>query len=255
MHSRLTFVLLAMLFHALVPAAAHAQSAAPAAGIEALRIEVQRLKADVEVMKKHIGTIAQFLQQREGIAQIASPDRAAPVPGGGSAPLNLEGAPVLGRADAPVTMIEFSDFECPFCQRYSSSVFPEIKREYIDTGKLRYVFMDFPLEQIHPNSRRAAEAAYCAGQQSAFWPMHDRLFANQNELGAVQLLGHARQLGLNAEAFERCLATGQHAAWINRGLSAGASVGVTATPTFLLARTGSKDGLNGATRVIGAQPV
>ena len=141
---------------------------------------------------------------------MCSSDLAAP------GPLDLTDAPSLGRKDAPVTLVEFSDYECPFCQRHFLSVLPEIKREYVDTGKVRYVFVDFPLEQLHPHARKAAEAAYCAGEQGRYWEMHDALFTNQQALELPQLGGHARNLGLDATAFESCLFSGRHAARVAR---------------------------------------
>src|SRR6185436_20936742 len=87
--------------------------------------------------------------------------------------LTLAGAATKGRASAPLVMLEFSDFECPFCGRYSRETYPQVQREYVDTGKVRYVFRHTPIERIHPQAMKAAEAAECAGTQGKFWEMHD----------------------------------------------------------------------------------
>jgi protein-disulfide isomerase len=88
-------------------------------------------------------------------------------------------APVKGNPNAKLTLIEFSDYQCPFCRRHAENTLPSLDKEYIATGKVRYVFHDFPLEAIHPQAFKAAEAAHCAGEQQKYWEMHGRLFANQ----------------------------------------------------------------------------
>lgn len=122
------------------------------------------------------------------------------------------------------------------------------------TGKLRYVVRDFPLESIHPHATKAAEASHCAGDQGKYWEMHDLLFANQRALGASDLPGHARTLGLDAKKFQDCLDGGAHAARVRRDLADGQKAGVRGTPTFFL---GVIEG-NGKVRVVqvlrGAQP-
>jgi hypothetical protein len=177
---------------ALAATGLNAQSSAPSqtdTEINLLKLEMQRLRADVDVMKGHIGRLVQYLQQRDSqsIAPQVQPQLAPPVaqaqsaqPGAAAgavtAKINLAGAPSLGRADAPVTIIEFSDFECPFCQRFNKTTLTDIKRDYVDSGKVRYVFLDFPLDQMHPKARKAAEAAGCAAEQGKFWEMHDIVF-------------------------------------------------------------------------------
>ena len=214
---------------------------------ESLTAEIQRLKTDVEVLKSHIRRIVQYLQQRDADASAST----GPLP----ARLSIESAPMLGRADAPVTMIEFSDFECPFCERSFVTVLPEIKRDYIDTGKLRYVFLDFPLEKIHPNARRAAEAAHCAGEQGKFWEMHEVLFSNREPARFARFGEHARQLGLDSAAFDSCLSSRRQTARIDRSLRTGLAVGITSTPSFLFARTASSDTVIATTVLVGVQPM
>jgi protein-disulfide isomerase len=111
---------------------------------------------------------------------------------------------------------------------------PRLEAEYIKTGKLKYVVREFPLEQIHPQAFKAAEAALCAGEQGKYWEMHDRMFANQRALGLNDLPGHAQALGLDLPGFQACLEGGKHAARIRKDLADGQKAGVRGTPTFFL---------------------
>ncbi len=138
--------------------------------------------------------------------------------------------PSQGPAAAPVTIVEFSDYECPFCSRAEETV-KEVMKTY--EGKVRLVYRDFPLP-FHPHAQKAAEAAHCAEDQGKYWDMHGRLFANQQKLGEDDLKEHAKSLGLDAAKFERCLASGEKAAVVEANKKAGAEVGVTGTPAFFI---------------------
>ena len=98
----------------------------------------------------------------------------------------LDGAIMKGKADAPVTMVDFSDFQCPFCGRYAATTFPQIMKDYVDSGKVKYAFMQFPLE-FHPNAKPSAIAAQCANDQNMFWPFHDKLYSQSNQNGNLFL--------------------------------------------------------------------
>jgi protein-disulfide isomerase len=161
---------------------------------------------------------------------------------------------MLGRPDAPVTIVEFSDYQCPFCQRFFAATLPTLKTEYIDAGKVRYVFRDYPIDKLHPLARKAAEAAHCAGDQGKYWEMHDMLFQNQNALAVAQLTDHARTLGLNVRTFDECLSSGMHAARVARGVTDAATAGVQGTPGFVIGKTTAGDVIVG-TPVRGARPV
>jgi protein-disulfide isomerase len=139
--------------------------------------------------------------------------------------------PSRGPANAPVTIVEFSDFQCPFCARVNPTL-QQVKDTYGDT--IRVVFRDFPLLQIHPQAAKAAEAATCANEQGKFWEMHDRLFANQQKLQVADLKQHAADLGLNAEAFNQCLDSGKHEAEWRKDLEDGAKYGLSGTPAFFI---------------------
>ena len=150
------------------------------------------------------------------------------------------GAPARGSLKAPVTIVEFSDFQCPYCVRAQ----PTLKRVRETYGeKVRFVFVDFPLD-IHPQAKKAHEAAACANEQGKFWPMYDRLFTSEGKFQVADLKGYAGETGLDAAAFATCLDSGRHGDASERGVAEGARNGVTGTPAFFI---------NGR-MVVGAQP-
>ena len=141
---------------------------------------------------------------------------------------------VLSVGSPSVTVIEYLDFQCPVCGRFFRETYPSIKSEYIDTGKVRWVVRHFPLRTIHPDAQRAAEASECAANQDAFFPYHDVLFTNQNNLGADALKDYAAQLGLDTIAFGECLDSGAEAGRVQADVDRGLADGVTGTPTFFI---------------------
>ena len=216
----------------------------------ALRVELAGIRADLEIVKTQLAQVLRLLSQRPAQQQ----------QGGAAAPsaqvrAGVAGAPFLGSSDAPVTVVEFSDYECPFCQRFFATTLPALKKEYIDAGKVRYVFRDYPLDQLHPRARKAAEAAHCAGEQRKFWEMHDVLFQNAKALSPPQLAEHARSIGLDGTKFDECLSSGRHAATVERGLADGAAAGVRGTPAFVIGRTKPGSDVVEGTALRGAQPL
>ncbi len=156
--------------------------------------------------------------------------------------------PVIGRADAPVTMIEFSDFQCPFCKRFFEQALPKIEEEYIKPGKVKLVYRDFPLS-FHEQAQLAAEAAECADEQGKFREMHDRIFQGQAEWSGNAearriFASYAEAIGLDMEEFGRCLDSGRYEEEVQRDFNDGVKYGVTGTPTFFI---------NGR-KLVGAQP-
>jgi protein-disulfide isomerase len=154
--------------------------------------------------------------------------------------ISIQGAPALGNEAAKVVVIEFSDFQCPYCGKFARDTFEMIQERYIAPGQVRYVFRHFPLDDAHPKAFKAAEAAECANQQGKFWEMHARLFANQQSLDPADLLTHANALALDATAFQKCLG-GSAKGKIKRDFNDGLKAGVAGTPTFLIG-TADKDG-------------
>jgi protein-disulfide isomerase len=161
---------------------------------------------------------------------------------------------VLGKSDAPLTMVEFTDYQCPFCGRFEATTFPEIKKNYIDTGKMRLIVRDLPLEGLHPFAMKAAQAAHCASDQGKFWEMKDLLFKNQNKLDADSLTGYAtKDLALNADTFKKCMADGKHLKEIGAEARYAQSLGITGTPTFIVGKTAG-DSVEGRV-IVGALPI
>ncbi|MEX2016882.1 MAG: thioredoxin domain-containing protein [Candidatus Pacearchaeota archaeon] len=142
---------------------------------------------------------------------------------------------VLGDANAPITIIEFSDYQCPFCAKFWSETLPLIKKNYIDTGKVKLVFRDFPLTNIHPMAQPAAEAAECvrkvAGSDEAYFKYHDKLFENQNSLSESNLKTWAKQQGQNIDS---CLDSGEFTDEVLADMADGSAAGVTGTPGFVI---------------------
>jgi len=189
-----------------------------------------------------IGAIA-FFGKDQGTGN--SVDINGPQLPSGEAFVNVEigDSPVLGDKNAPVTIVEFSDYECPFCGRHYLQTFPQLKKEYIETGKVKLVFKDFPLS-FHPNAQKAAEAARCAGEQSKYWEMHDLLFSNQEKLGIENYKKWAREIGVDGAKFDSCLSSGKYASDVQADLAYGSQIGVSGTPGFFV---------NGK-KISGAQP-
>lgn len=142
-----------------------------------------------------------------------------------------EGYPSLGPADAPVTIVEFSDFECPYCSRLAATL-KQVREQYPE--QVRIVFRHFPLRSIHPNAQKAAEASLCAEDQGKFWEMHDRLFEQQQSLANETFLATARELNLDLEAFQQCLQSGRYAQEVQSDFLAGARTGISGTPSLFI---------------------
>jgi protein-disulfide isomerase len=138
--------------------------------------------------------------------------------------------PSKGPASAPITIVEFSDFQCPYCSRAEETV-GKVMKAY--DGKVRVVYRDFPLP-IHPQAQKAAEAAHCAGDQGKYWEMHEKLFAHQQALEPPALKGYAKEVGLDQGKFDKCLDSGDKAKVVEANRKAGEKVGVTGTPAFFV---------------------
>lgn len=150
-----------------------------------------------------------------------------------------------------MTLVEFTDYQCPFCNRFFTNTFSELKQNFIDTGKLRFVLKDLPLA-FHKNARPAAQAAHCAGEQDKYWSMHDKLYENAAKLDPKYLMDYARELSLDMAAFSECVEKKRHLAAIDQDAEEALAAGITGTPTFVVGNSG-KDTIDGVT-IRGAQP-
>jgi protein-disulfide isomerase len=147
------------------------------------------------------------------------------------AELSIAGEPFKGSEKARVTIVKFEDFQCPFCKQVQPT-FNDLLSRY--NGKVRLVHKDLPLESLHPQARQAAEAARCAYEQGKFWEYHDKLYANSPKGSTDNLKSYAKEVGLNVDSFDRCLASGQYKAVVQTDLNEGAQLGLTGTPTFFI---------------------
>ncbi|HYE64582.1 MAG TPA: DsbA family protein [Pyrinomonadaceae bacterium] len=193
-----------------------------------LRKEIEALKEGQKEIQRELQEIKKLLLAKQAPAP-AEPQREITI--------NIDGDPFKGDENARLTLIEFSDYQCPFCSRFVRETFPQIERDYIKTGKIKYIFRDFPLESIHPNALTASAAANCAGEQGKYWEMHDQLFKNQNALSPSDMARHAKAIGADQVKFQQCLDSKKYEAEIRKKMAEGSSAGVSGTPSFLLGLT------------------
>ena len=234
-----------------------AAACAAALAVPALPAGAQALSEDTgrQILQelRAIRTLMEGLQ-RELEAPPSARPAAQPAPG---APNDRVAIPFpakgfsLGRTDAPLVMVEYTDYECPFCRQFHVDSFEQIKRNYVDTGKLRYVSRDFPLE-FHRNALPAAAAARCAAEQGKFWELRHTLIVNASKLGPEQVVGYAKEEKLDLARFESCLKSGRHQAAIDADMAEGRNAGVSGTPSFVIGRV--TNGRLEGVRIVGALP-
>jgi protein-disulfide isomerase len=237
--------LLATVFISLVPFAANAGDAAGEGGDTPTGDSRSLDNAILEELK----AIRQVLEKIEKQGLAAAPQRPARPT---TATVATSNKPVMGSDSAPVTVVEFADYQCPYCLRFTRTTFPDLKRDYIDTGKVRWVALNLPLP-FHKDARKAAQAAHCAGEQGKFWEMREELFKNPQKLAAEQLPVHAASVGVEVEAFNACLASDRHLADIDQDAKDAGAVRLTGTPSFIIGETAS-DKISGQV-IVGAQPL
>jgi protein-disulfide isomerase len=201
-----------------------------------------------EAILQELREIRQVLEKIEKQGVRTAPRPSKPT----TAKVSIKGKHVMGAEDAPVTVVEFADYQCPFCLRFTKTTFPLLKKKYIDTGKVRWVALNLPLP-FHKDARKAAQAAHCAGEQEKFWEMRELLFRNPQKLNTENLPGHAATLSLDITAFNECLASDRHLAEIDQDAKDANAVRLTGTPSFIVGKT-AKDEITGDV-VIGAQPM
>ena len=164
-------------------------------------------------------------------------------------------APSRGARDAPVTLIEFSDYQCPSCGWYIAHVYQRLTRTYVNTGKVRYRVLHFPISEVHPLAFMAHQAAECARDSGRFWQMHDLLFLNQDALQRDRLTEYAQQLGIDRGLFDACLNSHRKERFIRRDQDEGGRVGVRATPTIIVGLTQpNSSSISAGDVIVGIQP-
>jgi protein-disulfide isomerase len=204
---------------------------------------VARLDNEVEALKEDQRKLA------VGLGEVRGGTKAAPVY------IDVAGIPAIGPDTAVVTLIEFSDYECPFCIKHFQTTSPQIDANYIRTGKIRYVFRDFPIDDNHPKAIRAHEAAHCADEQHRFWELHPKLFSRPGTHEPAALEARAAEAGLDLTAFRACIAGGATTAAIRASVALAEQLGADGTPAFFI---GLRDLATDRVRVVdtlnGAQP-
>lgn len=187
--------------------------------------------ASVAMIAASFGVVAMALTVTARRASRPNPAATeAPIP---RTPISLVGAKLLGSDRAPVAVIEYADLQCPFCAQFAKETFPDLRHEYVDSGRILWAFRHFPLESLHPAALRAAEAAECAAAQGKFWEMQALIFARPEDLSEAGLRRDADQLGLGGSSFASCLGAGG-AKGVEADETSAQTLAVTGTPSFFV---------------------
>jgi len=199
--------------------------------------EILQLRIQMTEIQKDLAEIKGLL--KEGAR---APAAAAGQPAGfRPRTVSIGASPVKGKANATLTMIEYSDYQCPFCARNYTDVMPILKEEYIDAGKLKFVMREYPLSNLHKNATNASIAAQCAGNQGKYWEMHNLLFENQKALGVDNLKSFAATIGLDTASFNECLDGKETEKQVRKDMASGAKLGMRGTPGFFIGLTDQSD--------------
>jgi protein-disulfide isomerase len=211
----------------------------PQGDIAALRTDVRALQAEQQQIISLLEELKQILQGN---------GQPAPV-----SPMSVRGDTFRGDGGARVAIIEYADFECPYCGEYEKQIFPQILSTYIETGKVKYFFRDLPLPG-HARAMPAARAARCAGEQGKYWEMHDSLFARQQALSAPALLDRAQTLGLDTAKFTECQSSEKYTEDIQKSMAEAQQMRIDGTPTFFIGIVESSGDVTISKRVQGTAP-
>lgn len=184
---------------------------------------------------------------------LAAAVRPTPQPPQPSSTLSIRDEASRGDSTARIAIIEYADFECPYCGQYEHDIYPQISKDYIQTGKVKYFFRDLPLP-MHPHAMIAARAAHCAGEQGKYWEMHDSLFAKQNVIRDVDMPGRAKELGLDSAKFSECLSSDRYTDEINKSAAEAQKLGIGGTPTFFIGKIDSSGEVTDLKTIIGTRP-
>jgi protein-disulfide isomerase len=219
--------------------------------IAALKRQVQELREQQAQMQRELTAIKNFLQSLLQPQQGGAPSLDSII--GASIPTANE--PTMGSSSAKITVMEISDYHCPFCKRQTQQTFPQLVNDYVKTGKVQFVFVDYPIAQLHPAAARSHEAANCAGDQAKYWEMHVSLFNNPIAKDESALIAQAKALGLDMSAFQTCLTSGRHAAAIQASVARMEQLGISGTPMTVIGLTPAPgQPLKVVKYVYGAQP-
>ena len=195
--------------------------------------------------------LRQIRQLLEKMVKTDSQRAEQPTPSAEGVKVQIEGSPTLGSPSAPLTMVEFTDYQCFFCRQFYLNSFAELKKNYIDTGKMRFYSRDLPLD-FHANAMRAAEAARCAIEQGKFWQLRDIMGADPDKLEIANLVEDASGLKMNVAAFRSCVESEKYKTSIQTDVMEAMKIGATGTPTFVVGKS-TADGVDGEV-VLGALP-
>jgi len=188
------------------------------------------------------------LLERQGQQQAQQQAPAPPA----RAKLNLAGTAMLGSKDAPLTIVEFTDYQCPFCQRFHVATFPDLKKNFIDTGKVRFFSRDLPLDMLHPDAIRAAQSARCAGDQGQFWKLRDVMSAHPDKLDMASIMADAADLKMDGKAFSACVDSNKYKEAVESDVLEAKRIGADGTPAFVVGKS-TAEGVDGEL-LMGAQP-
>ncbi len=211
----------------------------PQGDLSALRTDIRALQSEQQQIIARLDELKQLLQSNGLSPSVSS--------------VSVRGETFRGDSGARVAIIEYADFECPYCGEYERKVFPQLLSDYIATGKVKYFYRDLPLPG-HARAIPAARAARCAGEQGKYWEMHDSLFATQNALSAPALLDRAQTLGLDTEKFSECQSSEKYSADIQKSISEAQAMRIDGTPTFFLGIVEQSGDVTIGKRVAGAAP-
>jgi protein-disulfide isomerase len=218
-------------------------------GVARLR-SVLDLMATVLVVVAAIAVLALTVRNWRQAPQAA---RQAPAPTLPKTPQPIDGAESIGSTSAPVAMVIYSDFQCPYCAKFAQETWPAIKKDFVDTGRVLVVFRHLPLP-MHNEARGAALAANCAARQGKFWQLHDRLFQNQQQLSLQAERAMASDAGVDLSQFDECMKDQPGSAGIARDMESAQTLGINSTPTFLIGRVQPDRTVKVSEVILGAQP-
>jgi protein-disulfide isomerase len=205
--------------------------------LAALRRQVQELREQQTQMQRELTAIKTFLQNLMQQARPQGDPQGPSIPGLVGSSVPTAGEPTLGSPSATVTLMEVSDYQCPFCKRQVLQTFPQIEAEYIKSGKVQYMFVDYPIAQLHPTAARSHEAANCAAEQGKYWEMHRGLFAGPVIRDDATLVAKAKSLGLDAARLQSCLESGKYVEPVQASVRRMEQLGIQGTPMVLIGLT------------------